>query len=217
MFMKHYLFLLSFFLLAITTKAQVLNKGSIYLSGAIGKYKPNTFDEINITPLMYEFKFGYTIIKNISVGLNYHTSNYIENYTEIAALQQPGSLNTDVGIRTVNYIMFGVNIDHHLQFSKNIFLQTTLFFDKLNSTDVMNGEYYSNNQPTGTTHTFTRNYGYKIAVGLNLNLKYFINNNYAISLRFAEYQYRTKSFDSESFLAAPIMIGVNYHFKPKLR
>ena len=214
--MKHYLFLLSF-LLAITTKAQILNKGSIYLSGAIGKYKPNTFSEINITPLMYDFKIGYTIKKNFSFGLNFQKCTYKNNYVELSAIQLPGGLDSDIGIRTVFYSMYGANADYHLNISKKFKLLTSVFFDKLKSTDVMEGENYTNNQPTGIIHTFTRSYGYKLAIGINFNIEYFINNNCALNLRFAEYQYRTKSFDSESFIAAPIMIGFSYQFKPKIK
>jgi Outer membrane protein beta-barrel domain len=210
-------FLLLILLISTSTKAQVLEKGSFYISGSIGKYKPNTFQELNITPLMYEFRTGYTVIKNLSIGLNYQSTLYKENYEVVSGLQQPGSEFTDKGIHQVKYDLLGLNLDYNIKISNRLYMYPSAYIDKINFKDEMAGEYYNNNQPTGITHVLSRYPNYKMALGMNLNFKYYFSSNCSIIVRLLEYQYRTRNVYAESLLAAPILLGLNYHFKPNFK
>lgn len=211
--MTYRVFFLGLLLMHFTATGQFVNKGLITFSGAIGVLKPSTFSgDLNNHPFMINLKAGYFVKRGLTVGVEFQSTTYTNIEGGISALQQQGTTWTQAGSITDKFVSVGVFSDLHARINKRFFLISGVFAHYLHNSYVDKGEYYADSSPTGTTYTILKDKGYSFRTGANLTLCYFFKPDISLTLRCAEFDFRLRRKGNDAFIAAPLMLGIQYHF-----
>jgi hypothetical protein len=207
------------FLCSIRIQAQLIQKKNFYFSGALGLYKPSTFSgnygDYNNHPFMANIKAGKFVSQGLALGIEFQATIYTEPESGVGSLQPPGGTLTQEGVIKDRFFSIGLYSDYYLRVSKNLFLIPGIYFHYLYEKYSDKGAYYSNGEPAGISYNKSRDLGYYARGGVNLSLGYFIKPNLSVTLRIAEFEIRLRRKTHDTFIAAPLMAGVQFYFKPK--
>ncbi len=200
---------------SLNTSGQSIHKGMAYFSGSVGVIKPGSYArDINKHPFTANAK-GARFVKNrFALGFELLYSKYAASQNRTARLQQAGTTSTEKGIIIDQYISIGPFSEYYARISRNLYLVPGVYFHYLKNSYTDNGEIYSGGQPTGIWYSGGTDYGYYSRLGANLGICYFLKPHFALALRCAEFELRLRRRASDVIYSAPLMAGIQYHFKP---
>jgi hypothetical protein len=217
--MRQGIFISCLLLFSLQSRSQYIQKKTVYVSGAIGVLKPSTYSgdygDYNKHPFMANIKVGKFVTRGLATGIEFQSTTYTEPESGVGSLQPPGGSLTQKGIITDRFTSIGVYGDFYSQLSKKFFLIPGIYIHYLHEKYQDKGDYYSNGVYAGISYIKSRDLGYFARAGVNITLCYFLKPHFSLSLRCAEFDLRLRRKANDTFIAAPLMAGVQYYFKPK--
>lgn len=217
--MRQCIFFAVFLLCGMHTHGQSIQKGIVYVAGAVGVLKPSTFSgdygDYNNHPFMVNLKVGTFVKRAFAIGVEFQSTTYTEPESGPGSLQQPGGTLSQAGIITDRFTSLGIYADFYAQVGKNFFLIPGIYAHYLHEKFQDKGDYYNNGVYAGISYTKFRDIGYFARAGVNLTLCYFVKPQLSVTLRCTEFDFRLRKKANDVFIAAPLMAGVQYFFNLK--
>lgn len=201
----------------VTCKVSGQSKNQTYfIEAAAGAFKLSTnSNDVHSHPFIGNVRVGYLAKNRFAYGIEYNYLIYKQPFSGRSPLQQGGSNWTEAGTTKDVYNSVGVFSEYRAKLGSRLKFVPGAFLHYLKNKYATYSELYQDGTPIGITTERGTVYGYVARAGLSLTFNYTISSTTVVTFRFLELEHRFGKYDNPSFLAIPLILGVQYYLPTK--